>query len=384
MRKIGFYCNWNVLRSDGDYYISSIDLKYINGVGGYASKINLLCSVRVVETVHGLEKIDSANVDVIELPEFNSYFGSIRYFWSIVFGLKKLVQGSDFVYLRSPEPFSWLAPLFKRNGVILNYHYASSPIEVMLSNEIDSRFKKLIKIAVFYPEYMMIAVAAYFNKASVNGQAAARKLPFFLTNKVKVAYESSIAKFELDQKKFREVLDCPTIRFLSVGRLQAGKGLFDLIDAFGLLYAKKPEMKFTLTIVGDGPMKSDLESRVEKRSLGQLVNFSGNIANGPDLNSYYAGSDVFVMTSHSETGPRVLIEALSESNFCISTDVGYVREVLCNESGLIIESGSVAQIYDSLCWVFNNRVSAKNKAYRGFLKASRFSIDSFFYDIIDS
>lgn len=85
------------------------------------------------------------------------------------------------------------------------------------------------------------------------------------------------------------------IVLLSVGRISKEKNLDALIPF---------QYEFDVVVVGDGPYKSELES---KMPAAQFVGYK----TGRELADYYQAADVFVFTSVSDTFGLVMIESMS-------------------------------------------------------------------------
>jgi glycosyltransferase involved in cell wall biosynthesis len=113
-------------------------------------------------------------------------------------------------------------------------------------------------------------------------------------------------------------------RFLFVGRLVALKQLPRLLDAFAMVRAEHPAA--TLTIVGDGPMRAELEARAGESGSG--VTFAG-WAEGDALSSTLREHDVLVLPSEREVWGLVVNEALAHGLYVIATDaVGSAHDLL--------------------------------------------------------
>ena len=95
---------------------------------------------------------------------------------------------------------------------------------------------------------------------------------------------------------------------LFVGRFDHVKGLPVLIDAVRILSERRPDVR--LELVGDGPLRPELESLVQSFGLGERVTFHGYLSQR-SIREVQAGSDVCVMTSFSEGIPVVLMEAMA-------------------------------------------------------------------------
>jgi glycosyltransferase involved in cell wall biosynthesis len=113
----------------------------------------------------------------------------------------------------------------------------------------------------------------------------------------------------------REPADRPTA--LYVGRIAAEKGL-DRLEPLA-----DPEHKIRLTLVGDGPYRTELA----RRMAAPTITFTGML-HGHELADTYANADVFVFPSTTDTLGLVLIEALASGLPVIAADSPASRELL--------------------------------------------------------
>jgi glycosyltransferase involved in cell wall biosynthesis len=121
---------------------------------------------------------------------------------------------------------------------------------------------------------------------------------------------------------------------LTVGRLSREKAHLDLLAAYKLLHDMNPAILSKLIIVGDGPERARLEAAVDAHGLRERVIFTGQVS---DVQVFYAAADVFVLPSHSEGSPNVLLEAMAASLPIVATAVGGVTEVVKHdESALLV------------------------------------------------
>lgn len=121
---------------------------------------------------------------------------------------------------------------------------------------------------------------------------------------------------------------------LTVGRLSREKAQIDLLAAYKLLHETNPCVASKLIIVGDGPERARLEAVVDAHRLRERVIFAGQVS---DVQVFYAAADVFVLPSHSEGSPNVLLEAMAASLPIVATAVGGVTEVVKHdESALLV------------------------------------------------
>ena len=129
---------------------------------------------------------------------------------------------------------------------------------------------------------------------------------------------------------------------LFVGRLEAAKGIFDLVRAVAGIRPDQPTLK--LVIVGDGPAREDLEKEVEALGLGGQVIFQG-IVKHRDLPGYYRAADVVATPSRTtrkweEQVGMVNLQALACGRPVLSTSSGAIPEyVPQGRVGLLVREG---------------------------------------------
>jgi glycosyltransferase involved in cell wall biosynthesis len=121
---------------------------------------------------------------------------------------------------------------------------------------------------------------------------------------------------------------------LSVGRLSREKAHMDLVEGFKRLREAKPDISVKLLIVGDGPERPGLEAAAGSPDCKGRIAFAGQVS---DVQPFYAMADVFVLPSHSEGSPNVLLEAMAANLPIVATAVGGVPEMVeNNESALLV------------------------------------------------
>jgi glycosyltransferase involved in cell wall biosynthesis len=142
----------------------------------------------------------------------------------------------------------------------------------------------------------------------------------------------NVVKDRHSQNKMDEAIDepwltkktCPVI--VTAGRLAPEKGYPDLILAVKEV-SKTREIR--LIMLGDGPMRDELETLIEQQELSEIVKLVGFQSNPL---KYYKRADVFVLSSYVEGLPNVLVEAMMCGCTPVSTNCPTgPREVLQNE-----------------------------------------------------
>lgn len=122
------------------------------------------------------------------------------------------------------------------------------------------------------------------------------------------------------RRRMEETIDDPFVidrdgpLLVAAGRLAAWKGFDDLIRAMSHL---PRERRARLLILGDGPMRAELEALVTELGLGDRVRFAGYVENPL---KFFVHADVFVLSSLVEGLPNVLVEAMMCGCTPVSTD----------------------------------------------------------------
>ncbi len=98
---------------------------------------------------------------------------------------------------------------------------------------------------------------------------------------------------------------------LSVGRLAAEKNLDLVVRAYQAMKEVEPATK--LVVVGDGPMRAELERRQPDAIFAGMLR-------GQALREHYASADVFLFPSLSETFGNVTLEALASGLATVAYD----------------------------------------------------------------
>ena len=137
----------------------------------------------------------------------------------------------------------------------------------------------------------------------------------------------------------------------ATGRLSEEKGLNFLIDAVNILHEKGYVIK--LIIIGEGPLYSELQSRVSSLGLDDYVLFPGYVRNARKLLKIF---DIFIISSLTEGLPVTLLEAMCEKVPLIATSVGGIPDVLTDmKSGILIPPGNAGSIADAVIKLYEDR-----------------------------
>ena len=109
---------------------------------------------------------------------------------------------------------------------------------------------------------------------------------------------------------------------LFVGNLYREKGALDVADAFLRIAARRPDLG--LVIVGDGPMRGELETRAVAQPRLRVI--------GPrpheEVARWIGACDLLALPSWNEGTPSVLLEALASGRPVVMSSVGGIPDVV--------------------------------------------------------
>ena len=135
-------------------------------------------------------------------------------------------------------------------------------------------------------------------------------------------------------------------RLVNVGRLAEQKGQLLLVQAAIRLLREGVDLE--LVIVGDGPLRPELEAMVARSGHAESIRLVGTLDNEAVRREMLASRAV-VLASFAEGLPVVLMEALALGRPVITTYVAGIPELVVDgESGWLIPAGSVDALAEAM------------------------------------
>jgi glycosyltransferase involved in cell wall biosynthesis len=128
-------------------------------------------------------------------------------------------------------------------------------------------------------------------------------------------------------------------RLISIGRLSEQKGQALLVRAAAIL--AKEGVDFELALVGDGPLRAQLEAEIAANQLQDKVHLLG-WKNSREVREELLASRALVMSSFAEGLPVVIMESLALGRSVLSTAIAGVPELVRDGvNGWLVPAGSV-------------------------------------------
>jgi len=144
-----------------------------------------------------------------------------------------------------------------------------------------------------------------------------------------------VVKAERDSIRAEFGFTDDTVLIGSVGRLVEPKAYHVLIEA--MVHVSKLVPPARLVLIGDGPLRGDLERCASDLGVSDGVLFAGARS---DIPAVLAAIDIYAMSSNREGLPVSLLEAMAAGKPIVATMVGGIPEVVSDRrEGLLVPSG---------------------------------------------
>lgn len=276
-------------------------------------------------------------------------------------GIRRDVRSLDYdlIHAHQPYPDGYVGLQLKQKTskpLVVTIHGDVLIQRILSSSVLRSKVKRVLKYAD-----AIIIVASYQRLFCEEMEIIDSEKVFHIPNGV----DSELFCLPINKSEIRKKLELSDDKKLLVyvGHLYAPKCLQVLIDSIAQLCDQGFGHKFELILVGDGPLKKELESRCYQKGINSRVKFVGNKPHSkvPD---WLKAADLFVLPSIQEGFPTVIPEALASGLPVVSTQVGGIPDIINSpEFGILVPPGDAAALAYAIKQAFakkwNNQEIAK-------------------------
>jgi glycosyltransferase involved in cell wall biosynthesis len=141
---------------------------------------------------------------------------------------------------------------------------------------------------------------------------------------------------------------------VSVGRLYARKGLFNLIEAMPPVIKRFPNAKFIISGKGQSSEMTKLHAHAERIGVKKHILFTGYTPD-KELPKLYQAADIFAFSTFYEHHPFAILAALSTGLPVVTTTVGGISETIqTGKNGLLVPPFSSQQFSKALLYLLEH------------------------------
>ncbi|GJQ57447.1 MAG: glycosyltransferase [Candidatus Scalindua sp. AMX11] len=295
------------------------------------------------------KEIRKLNIQVVELQrrthkEFTRLFKLVKL-------LKDIKPDIVHTQLFSANTYGRVAAIIARVPIIIGHE---------LSLPVIGKDKKFYQICI--EKFLsMFSQGIICNSAKVSDILV--KKHFYSVSKIFIVHNGVVITDFQKQIKHSRKLKTNHKTVGIVARLDPAKNQRLFLDMANIILSM-PENKSTkFLIVGDGPLKKELEEYSRNLGIEQNVIFTGERSDIPEL---LQEMDIFVMTSLFEGIPNAIMEAMLAGLPIVSTDVGAISEVVIDgENGFLCPSHDSKNLADKVIRLIKDEEEARSMGESG-------------------
>lgn len=277
------------------------------------------------------QKLNDNNVEVIFNTYKNNHFIS-RKIQTWIF-LKNTINklNPDIIYVNLDYVYSWLYALLYCKKIIVTFH--TQPYRI-------SKFR--IKWMVSQLCNRKLLVPILLTKSGCNEFSE-----LFCINKSLI----NVIPNPIDLKTYTvQRTTSETIRITSIARFHAIKNHELLLRAFSKVRRKISNVE--LYLAGDGETLKRCKELTKELGIQECVYFLGVVNDIPNL---LANTDIFSVSSKSESFSLVLVEAMAAGLPVVATNVGGMRDIV-DENGFLVDLLDVDGYANALIKLAKNEI----------------------------
>lgn len=179
-----------------------------------------------------------------------------------------------------------------------------------------------------------------------------------------------------------EILIC------SVSRLTKEKNLLFLLNALRIV-KNQTAVKFKCIIIGEGPLKEELQQFIDLHNLNGIILLLGSVAQS-EIPKYYLASDLFVFSSMSETQGIVILEAMTGGCPVVAVRSSGIDDIIIDEYNGFKTDDDALEWSNRVIQMLENPELLKEMSKNAYNYSKTFTMDqmtkkveSLYYQVID-
>lgn len=188
-------------------------------------------------------------------------------------------------------------------------------------------------------------------------------------------FKTGAARAHAKADDTRERLDLPANYFISVARYVPKKNISMLIDAYAQYHSAAGETALPLLLVGEGPLKADLENQIAAAKLCHAV-LMRPFAQYEELPAYFGLATALVLPSMVDQWGLVINEAMAAGCLVLaSSHCGAAPDMVIEaQTGFTFDPTDAASLARLITWVAENESEAARIAGAGSVYVGAFGL----------
>jgi glycosyltransferase involved in cell wall biosynthesis len=238
-------------------------------------------------------------------------------------------------------------------------------VPVVVSERLDPRIHRLTRVWEWMRQLLYPGATVLVNQT----EAAASWFRSLMKDKISII-PNPVAEPDNQTGVPERELRKPSL--VAMGRLHPQKGFDSLLRAMRIVHDTAPDLH--LTVLGEGPLRSDLEALRDGLELQDVVYFPGRVKNPAAV---LRQAELFVMSSITEGFPNVLCEAMALGLPVISTDCpsGPAEIIQDGRSGLLVPVGDHEALAAAILGLLADSVAREEMGVHARQVVDRFSLE---------
>lgn len=280
---------------------------------------------------------------------------------------RRMCREYDVVGFHMPFPLSAIAFSLMGSGrarVVVHYH-----CDIVRQKALGLFYHPFLHRLLSKADVVLASSPALIEGSPILRQHRAKCRPVPYAVNQEVAVRASSAQTDVIRQRLGIAPGRRVV--LHVGRLVYYKGIDVLISAMR-------DVDATLVVVGEGPLRPQVEQQIVDLGMGDRVVLCGAVADA-DLPAHYEMADLFVLasTAVSEAYALVQVEAMAHGlpviNTSLSTSVPWVSQH--DRTGLTVPPGDASALADAIQRILRDAALRERYAAAALVRAQDFAYE---------
>ncbi len=243
----------------------------------------------------------------------------VRHNWPLI---REAVDEADVVWIKAPASNAPLVALACRRAGVARFTWVAGSVRSVVRSRPGSRAQRALAgtAAVGYD-----SVTRWLERTGPSIRLSADLFTSVVTSAEVEATRVRMRRAEVGREGPSRHASDP-FRVAWAGRVAPEKGLADLLAAVAIL--RRGGLDVRLDLVGDGPARASIEGIVASLELTETVRWHGYVADRETYLGILRDAELFVLPSHAEGLPKVVVEAMAAGLPVVASRIGAVPELL--------------------------------------------------------